>query len=332
MMSLPDVPGSPAVSVIVPVFNCAAYIERLYECFAAQMFSDFEVVLVDDGSSDDSYNLICSRFGSESGFKSRIIRQENRGVSSARNTGLRAARGKFVCFVDADDVIADSYLVDLYSAVTGTGCGAALGYITRCERELFNADAEPEIFDKVSFLREFLYHGIKYSICCGMYRRALFVDNELYFYEGYRYSEDVHLLWRLLALIPSVAVVGEKLYYYFDNRDSAMNKKVDSRRMDAIVLMRELEPFMDIHAPEFSGEFAKYAVARHYWSILWQAAAGSSCFSDFKACMAEFGDVGELRKLFGYPDVRVRVTSRLFVMSRRMYYFLIKFYVKLFKR
>ena len=317
------------ISVIVPVYNAVRFIDRLCSCFEAQTFEDFEVVFVDDGSADGSYELLVNRLCA-SKLHSRVIRQPNKGVSSARNAGLDAAEGDYICFVDADDIICADYLSALYSAAEGSD--AVMAYITRNIDELGDGTRSVSVFDSVSFLRDFLYRGIKYSICCGLYRRSLFDGQELRFSVGFRYSEDVHLLWRLFALTDSVTVVDCCLYYYYDNRDSAMNKKVDSGRLDAIALMRNLEPFMDEHAPQFASEFRRYAVARHYWSLFWQAAAGSDGYADFEACIKALDYDGCLVRLYDYPDVRVRLTSRLFALSRRLYYILIRIYVKIFRR
>lgn len=319
------------ISVIVPVYNSARFVDGLCSCFEAQTFEDFEVVFVDDGSTDGSYELLVDRLCA-SKFRSRVIRQPNKGVSAARNTGLDAAEGDYICFVDADDAVCADYLSVLYAEAQSSGCGAVMAYITRCEDELGQGSRSAVMYDSVSFLREFLYRGIKYSICCGLYRRSLFEERGLRFSVGYRYSEDVHLLWRLFALSDSVAVVDAYLYYYFDNRDSAMNKKVDSVRLDAIALMRDLEPFMDEHAPQFAAEFRRYAVSRHYWSLLWQAAAGSDGYADFEACIKALDYDGCLVRLYDYHDARVRLTSRLFSFSRRLYYVLIRLYVKIFRR
>jgi glycosyltransferase involved in cell wall biosynthesis len=90
--------GGPAVSVIIPAYNRVHYVSAAVESVLAQTFSDFEIIAVDDGSSDGTHEVLKS-FGG----RIRLIRQENRGVSSARNTGVRAARGKWIAFLDSDD-------------------------------------------------------------------------------------------------------------------------------------------------------------------------------------------------------------------------------------
>jgi glycosyltransferase involved in cell wall biosynthesis len=101
------------ISVIIPVYNAADFLSRAVGSVLMQEFDDFEVILVDDGSTDGSA-AICDEFAAHD-ERVRVIHKENGGVSSARNAGLDAAHGEFVMFVDADDAIKDDSLVNMYS-------------------------------------------------------------------------------------------------------------------------------------------------------------------------------------------------------------------------
>jgi len=96
-------------SVIIPLYNKAPYIEKALQSVLEQTFDDFEVIVVDDGSSDDSYSIAKSVLeASEKPFK--LIHQENAGVSTARNNGVAASHGEFICFLDGDDWWAPTFL------------------------------------------------------------------------------------------------------------------------------------------------------------------------------------------------------------------------------
>lgn len=94
--------GKPLVSVVIPAYNAAAFIEQTLETVAAQTFRDFEVVLVDDGSKDDTA-AVAERFLKAKGLAGQAIKQENKKIAGARNTGWRAARGEWIAFLDHDD-------------------------------------------------------------------------------------------------------------------------------------------------------------------------------------------------------------------------------------
>ena len=102
-------------------------------------------------------------------------------------------------------------------------------------------------------------------------------------------------------------------------------------RMGAIELMKDLEAFIEQNAPEFSPEYNSFAVARHYWSILWQAAGNFPNYKEFKGYVSNFDMKPQLKKLYTYPSKKVTLTARLFNLSPFMYYLLMRIYVRHFK-
>ena len=106
----------PLISVIVPIYNAEAYLSRCVDSILGQTFSDFELILVDDGSTDKS-GAICDYYVSKD-ERVKVIHQHNSGVSAARNAGLEASKSRYVTFVDSDDYILDCFLSSLYSAIT----------------------------------------------------------------------------------------------------------------------------------------------------------------------------------------------------------------------
>ncbi len=109
----------PSVSVIMPVYNSARFLPRAIESVLNQSFEDFELILVNDGSTDESPGL-CEYYAARDG-RVRVIHKNNRGVSSARNRGIEAALGEFITFIDDDDEYLPNLLKDNYSLVRETG-------------------------------------------------------------------------------------------------------------------------------------------------------------------------------------------------------------------
>ena len=118
-----------AVSIIVPVYNAEAYLERCIDSILSQSCPDIEVLLIDDGSTDSSFK-ICQRFA-ERDERVLIHRQENGGEGSARNTGMELARGKFLMFADNDDVLPPDAVSILLDAMERTDADLAVGEYTR---------------------------------------------------------------------------------------------------------------------------------------------------------------------------------------------------------
>lgn len=319
-----------SVSVVIPMYNSAAFVDGLVQRLSEQTFREFEVIVVNDGSQDDTAVKLEALLEQQLPFALTVIHQENGGVSAARNAGLRAARGEYICFLDADDTISRDYLEILFRAVTSTGKRVAVAYMTRDINDLTNHEAvDTRIFSSEEFLREFLYHGIKYTICACMIARQCYLDYALEFPVGYGYSEDVYLLWQLFAKEEEIVQVPCKIYFYYDNPHSAMNAGIDLRRQQAIELMKKLEPIISQSRPAFAKEFCSFVVARHHWSILWQASARLDNYKKFRAYCGNFAMRRELKKLLNYPEARIRLSSFAYLVCPWIYYHLLRAFVKM---
>lgn len=217
------------ISMIIPVYNVEKYLERCLESVFAQTYSDYEVVLVDDGSSDHSGEL-CDALAKRDA-RVRVIHKDNGGLSSARNTGLEAADGEYITFVDSDDVIHPYYLEKLWQACEETDADIAMGRLTRFkEKEALFKEPNSEgtlvvktgvetlysYFDKKNEVADFV------SACCKLYKRKLF--DEIRFPER-RLFEDEFTTYRLYYKAQKVSISSDILYYYYVN-DSGITRNL----------------------------------------------------------------------------------------------------------
>lgn len=318
------------VSVVVPVYNGEKFVDTLISNFTKQSFKNFEVVIVNDGSTDSTKEILESYNENKFDFYLTIIHQKNAGVSAARNTGINNAKGKYLCFVDADDVISPDYLEILYNAITFGNSNIAVAYMSRQLSDLQNRDQiTTQQITSTEFLRDFLYRGIKYTVCACMFNKKCFTERGVYFPEGFKYSEDVYVLWQLFAAEKNITVVNCSIYHYYDNPQSAMNKGIDIGRLDAIHLMKKLEKILPDLNAEFAPEFIKYAVARHHWSILWQAATRLNSYKKFSEYCKHFEMKKELKKMLSYPQLKLSLSSLIYTISPFIYYHLIRTFMGL---
>ena len=130
------------VSVIVPVYNSEKYLCECIGSILSQTFNDFEIILVDDGSNDNS-GRICEEFAKDHSFI-RVIHQKNKGQSAARNAGVRAAKSDLLCFIDSDDIVHPDMLRAMYAEYKKGGVGAVT-----CER-ISGEEPEESFFDPVA--------------------------------------------------------------------------------------------------------------------------------------------------------------------------------------
>ncbi len=307
--------NTPLLSVIVPVYNSKPYLAILMEAFRRQSESDFELVFVDDGSTDESYEELC-RLTVDSGLRVILHRQENGGVSAARNKGVTLATGTYLSFVDSDDTVSPDYVRALKEQ-TNTQPQVMLF------RSLRIGEGEPPIaqvcqeevavFSPVAILERFIANPTALSMCNVFVRRDFYEEHELTFQLGYPYYEDYDALYRLLAATDAVTVVERDLYFYIQRPHSAM-ARFTVERLSCMVLMGRLVPVLENRVPAFVSTFNKWMIPRLCWSVMWQAGLAFS-FAD--AC--RFARVAHmkshLRCLYDYPDAKVRFSSRLFGLS-----------------
>lgn len=201
------------ISVIVPVFNERTALAQCVDSILLQSFTDYELLLVDDGSTDGSA-LICDSYA-ESDKRVRVFHKKNGGVSSARNYGLREARGEFIAFVDADDTISELYLEHLISvdsdlAVVGfEKTGASGKQFTPKEFCSFYLNELPTHWvhpPRICFYYHFPF--------CKLYRSRIIRDNQLCFNENLKFSEDLCFNLTYYSLIDTITELPFADYIY----------------------------------------------------------------------------------------------------------------------
>ncbi|MCF0190319.1 MAG: glycosyltransferase family 2 protein [Marinilabiliaceae bacterium] len=213
----------PYISVIIPVYNVAFYLRRCLDSLLCQTYTDFELLLVDDGS-DDGSGAICDEYASRDA-RIRVVHKENGGASSARNVAIDIAEGSYIVFVDADDAVVPDYLkimledaqrydadvaITDFRMVYGDKLSAEKGDKRGRERKLTPAEA----------IEKMLYQdGIKSNPFAKLFRRALF--DEIRYREGILF-EDLEILPRLFEKARVVVYNPVVTYYYCYRKDSSI--------------------------------------------------------------------------------------------------------------
>lgn len=310
------------VSVIVPVYNIELYIVKALKSIVAQNFTNFEIIIVDDGSTDNSYQL-ARDYLSTCNTKNKIIRQQNSGVSAARNVGLENATGEYVVFVDGDDLISPYYISKMYSHMTSDEIQTVI-----CGFQVFTDATSPldgpfigkafQEFESINLMYDFLAGKTKIALWTMMVKRALIAKHNIQFAMGYKYSEDIHFVWKVLAHSNKVLLDHSQLYYYRVRSGSAMAQFGDSR-LDGMHLMEDLELYFKNHCMKFADDFTRHGVARWVWATSWQAAC-SLKYSEFNEFCNKAGATSTMVRLWDFPDIRVRLSAKLFITNQHAYY------------
>lgn len=228
------------ISVVIPVYNAEETLVRTVDSVLLQEGCSFEVILVDDGSTDGSGDL-CEDIASKEDCI-RVIRKSNGGVSSARNAGIKASKGSFIMFVDADDMIKPGTFRKMYEP----GCDFIIagfekvvaGKVSETYRPvagMFNGDVEIARFLDKTMTEKECY--LLNSPCFKLFRRSILEHRSISFVEGLSYAEDKVFVMTYLTEVSSVKSVSEIVYSYILKKGSLSWDMKSDRHLSQVFLL-----------------------------------------------------------------------------------------------
>lgn len=238
------------LSIIVPIYNVERYLERCIISILNQTYINFELILVNDGSTDNSKD-ICEKYLSIDN-RIKLINKKNGGLSSARNTGIELAIGEYIAFVDSDDYI-NKYMYEvLITTLKKDKSDMVICGYNKVDQNEANFQEINNYIDvnnvlaskisKVEALDKLLIEGEKFVLAWNkIYKRKLF--NELRYKNGKIY-EDEFLAHRVLYKCNKVSVINEKLYFYIQRDGSIINSKFTTKRFDKVYALKERIDFL----------------------------------------------------------------------------------------
>ncbi len=277
-------PTLPLISVIVPVFNTnPGYITECVNSVLWQTYQNWELILVVDGSTDDIRQM-CDVIATKDS-RIYVIHQENKGPSGARNSGIDAAKGVYIFFLDSDDVISPFALEHLYIATASSRAQMSIGQII--ENDTFKGFRTKalriESIPPKKILSNVLFQqGINHSASAKLFKRDLF-NNER-FTPGL-YYEDLDFFYRACLRCSYISVINNPVYFYRQHKQSFIHTW-SPKRLDVLKVTDRIEEYMRQNIPEllpaakdrkFSANFnmfinaiqnRQYGIARKCWNVI----------------------------------------------------------------
>lgn len=327
------------ISIIVPAFNVEKYIKRTLNSIINQTFKYFELIVVNDGSTDNTLEIIKDTlFNSDINYN--IINKPNEGVSIARNVGIKSAKGDYIFFLDGDDFIKEDCIEKLYNALISNNCDTAYTNYVKINENYEEIDSIPKINLPEISSSEYLIKleatmTITFSFCQIMYKKSILTDNKLFFNPQMKYGEDTDFALRALAHINQIAYVSEQLIFYVQREDSATSKSLFNRynfinALDEIIFyFRSNNMQMDILKL-----IDTYRIPKSIW--------GNTIFL-FDTDISHKEIINELkrRKLIdrlnsfepvSKKDYTFKTKIKLFTLSPNLYYFIRNFIKKIINK
>lgn len=201
------------ISIIIPIYNAEDYLQECLDSIVMQDFQDFEVLMINDGSTDNSFAIMEKRSKNDNRF--RVINQPNGGASSARNKGIKESKGDYICFVDADDKLTTDFLSSMYQKaglydliITG------MQYTDRQEHKDMLQQGEYSIANIGELLTKHLMSICFNSVCAKLFRHDIIIKNNMSFDTHLKYGEDAPFCQTYLSYCKSIYIDGDCKYIY----------------------------------------------------------------------------------------------------------------------
>lgn len=235
------------ISIIVPVFNKQEYIENCIKSILTQSYNDIEIIIVNDGSTDNSLEKIKAVADKDSRIK--IINKNNMGLSAARNSGMDYASGEFIMFVDADDELEENAIERLYNSISKNDVDCAVGSIS----VVYDAHEEFKDSDKwyytnrnkgVKDINDSLISDIHCSASAKIFKKEIINKFKLRFPEGLCY-EDAYWHWTYFSVCRKVYFIKEAVYKYFRRKKSIMSSTFELKEGLAIQHLQIVRKIFD---------------------------------------------------------------------------------------
>ena len=253
------------ISVIVPVYNVEAYLERCVESILHQTYTNFELILINDGSTDSS-GQICDHLANQ--YENiKVYHIENAGVSNARNMGIQLATGSWVTFIDSDDFVTQDYLATLASAVEGLNVGFVIAPLHHIKNgivtDLSPHSGKTELWSTEETMKELLMTTrTSFFPVAKLFKRDLLADEK--FNTNYHLAEDALFLTELLLKTRCSSVFIDKPIYYYDHREGSATTSVNRYVFDTIEVYKQIIAQVSQIFPNLKYEL----INRECWSYI----------------------------------------------------------------
>lgn len=260
----------PAISIIVPVYNSSQYISKCIESILAQTFQNFELILVNDGSTDQS-GQICDQYARVDG-RIKVVHKKNGGVSSARNTGINIAKGEFISFVDGDDWIYSDMYYRLYELCKETDSDISIcGNYREVNGDVIHFEREKLVIemDNTEAMRQ-LFTGkyFRFAVWAKLYKKSCLENIQ---YPEDRRLDDLPTTYKIFSNAEKVVYTSYAGYVYLLRENSILTSSYNEKKLDVFVGWDEIISFMNEKYPQLSEEYIScfvYYSMDHVYSIL----------------------------------------------------------------
>lgn len=236
----------PPISLVIPVYNVEKYLNKCVDSALAQTYQNFEIILIDDGSTDNSGN-ICDEYAAKDN-RITVYHKTNGGLSSARNFGVQHANGNLIAFLDSDDYVSDIYLEYMYELMEKYDADMVrtcyvMSYSDRSANPP-KLEWKEMVFDTVEALKQICYTSL--SAVASLYKKEIVLRHP---YPEGRLYEDMATTYRIVGECQRIVFSDRPTYFYVQRNSSIMHRKIDRKNYDIFWAAQEQLKYIQENYP-----------------------------------------------------------------------------------
>ncbi len=256
------------ISVIIPVYNVRKYLQKCVDSVVNQTYTDLQIILIDDGSTDGSGEL-CDKIAKDDS-RILVVHKKNGGLSSARNCGLEHATGDYITFLDSDDFVSSTAYEDLLYCIRNREDVIASNLYVRVndDGEILGDNVSDELLKENNteeYLRDILLHKGDISVCTKLFPRKLLIDKK---FKMDVLNEDLLFMVDLILGVKKIVFTG-KIGYFYLSRQGSISSRYGKAIIDMAQNARVVNDFVQVHYPNLSMEGHRFALYQNMAYLLW---------------------------------------------------------------
>lgn len=253
------------ISVVIPVYNVEKYIKRCIDSVLNQTLQDFEIIIVNDCTPDNSIKIIESKYKDP---RIKIINNEsNKGLVYTRKAGYTHISGEYIVFLDSDDWLPDNALEVLYNSISKSNSDIVISNYThvfnngRCIKNEYTVTNWNDKWDKNGLYKSLLSGEIHPTLCAKIYKSSLFKEYTYKTFDNITNAEDSFLTYQIVNNIKRYSVISNSTYNYYYNRESSSRKSLTEQQIEQqLFVTRYIYQMLDINT-ELKSELNKYTIS-----------------------------------------------------------------------
>ncbi len=311
------------VDVVVPMYNGERFIPDLISTFENQTFKNFKVIFVDDGSTDNTSQVLHKELGKAS-FENVVVHQENRGLPGARNAGINHATAPWITFVDCDDLLDVHFLEYLYKSITENDvdwgyCGFQPVEAGRMDKIKKAEEYTCSVVSAKECMQE--YYSSWFCSCCMIISREFLCKNGLLFDEKCTYCEDIPFITEVIEAADKIAKIDCDLYIYLLRQGSLIRSpKIEKYKVGLAGFLRMSERLAKKDS-QAAKTFSRMGVARYMIATLRKGAVQLP-LKQFKE-LAGHIDEKALKEQIGHLPLLLKISGYIYLISKTVFYLFI---------